>query len=137
MINFFYNTDSFKLNNEEKLTNWINKCITHHNFEEGEVSYTFMSDEDLLSINKEVLNHDFYTDIITIDQSIDDIISGDIFISIDRVQENAKKYNQDFEQELLRVLIHGVLHIIGFDDHNDNDKKEMRKEEDYCIKQFF
>jgi len=136
MINFFYNK-SLPVNlDEDKIAQWISRCIDFHDFEEGEISYTFMSDDELLAINKEMLNHDYYTDIITVDQSIDDIISGDIFVSIDRINENAEKLNVDFHTELLRVLIHGVLHIVGFDDHNENDRKLMRKEEDRCIADF-
>jgi rRNA maturation RNase YbeY len=136
MINFFYNYNNFSLQNEKQIKYWISKCIENHGFDEGEISYTLMSDNDLLEINKEMLNHDFYTDIITIDQSIDDILSGDIFISIDRVKENAEQMNINFNEEILRVLIHGILHIVGFNDHKETDKKQMRAEEDNCISKF-
>lgn len=136
MINFFTETIKFSLPNKEKIINWISNCINEFDLEEGEISYNFVSDEELLQINKDALNHDYYTDIITFDQRIGDLVSADIFISIDRVKENAKIFNVDFEVELLRVLIHGVLHIIGFEDHSDEQKQEMRKQEELCIKKY-
>ena len=136
MINFFTETINFSLKNEQQYSNWISNCIEKFEFEEGEISYNFLSDEELLQINKDALNHDYYTDIITFDLRIGDLISGDIFISIDRVKENAKQFKVDFETELKRVVIHGLLHIIGFNDHTDTEKQEMRKQEELCMMSF-
>jgi len=136
MINFFSETLNFSLNNEKSYSTWISNCINKFDFEEGEISYNFLTDEELLQINNEALNHDYYTDIITFDLRIGDLISGDIFISIDRVTENAKIFNVEFETELKRVIIHGLLHIIGFNDHTDKQKQEMRKQEEFCITLF-
>ena len=136
MINFFTETLDFSLKNEQQYSNWISNCIEKFEFDEGEISYNFLSDEELLQINKDALNHDYYTDIITFDLRIGDLISGDIFISIDRVKENAKEFNVNFDTELKRVVIHGLLHIIGFNDHTDTEKQEMRKQEELCMSVF-
>ena len=136
MINFFTETLNFSLKNEQNYSDWISNCIEKFNLDEGEISYNFLTDNELLQINKDALNHDYYTDIITFDLRISDLISGDIFISIDRIKENAKKFNVDFETELKRVVIHGLLHIIGFNDHTDAEKQEMRKQEELCMAKF-
>ncbi len=136
MINFFTETLNFALTNKENYSTWISNCVNEFDFEEGEISYTFLTDDELLQINKDTLNHDYYTDIITFDLRIGDLISGDIFISIDRVTENAKIFKVDFDTELKRVIIHGLLHIIGFNDHTSYEKQEMRKQEEFCMSFF-
>jgi len=136
MINFFTETLNFALINEKNYSTWVSNCINKFDFEEGEISYNFLTDDELLQINKDALNHDYYTDIITFDLRIGDLISGDIFISIDRVTENAKTFKVDFDTELKRVIIHGLLHIIGFNDHTDEEKQEMRKQEELCMEKF-
>lgn len=121
-----------QLNNSYKL--WIKKIIETEGFELIELSYIFCSDEYLLNINKEYLNHDYYTDIITFDNSeAEKSIEGDIFISIDRVKENASGLKIDFEVELKRVLAHGVLHLCGFGDKTEDEIKLMRKKEEEAI----
>ena len=124
------------LENDLQYKLWIENCVENNNLEMGEISYTFINDDELLEINKESLNHDFYTDIITFDQRIGDLISGDIFISVDRVRENAESFSVSFENEMKRVIIHGLLHIVGFNDHTEEEKQEMRKQEDLCIEMF-
>jgi len=99
----------------------------------GFLNFIFCSDNYLLKINVEHLNHDTYTDIITFDYSKEDRISGDIFISIDRVEENAKSHKTSFENELHRVIIHGVLHLLGYGDKEPGQKAEMRQKEDFCL----
>lgn len=136
MINYFSETIEFKLTHEHAYSNWISKCIDCHELEEGEISYNFLSDEELLQINKAELNHNSYTDIITFDLRIGNLISGDIFISIDRIKDNAKTFNVSFETELKRVVIHGLLHIIGFNDHSEAEKTEMRIQEELCMGKF-
>jgi rRNA maturation RNase YbeY len=136
MINFFSDKKYFTLTNKKDYRNWIRKCIKKFDIIEGEISYNFITDNELLKINKETLNHNYFTDIITFDQKIGELISGDIFISIDRVTENAKKFNVDFETELKRVVIHGFLHIVGFNDHTEQEKSEMRNQENLCIQKF-
>lgn len=109
---------------------WIEKCIGEHKLHVGEVAVIFCSDEYLLKINQEYLKHDYYTDVITFDYREHDIISGDIFISVERVEDNATSLNLSMESELHRVLIHGVLHLCGYKDKTDEDKKVMTEQED-------
>ncbi len=132
MIDFNYELD-FKLDNEDASKEWISKCIADFDKEEGELQYIFCNDEYLLKLNVEFLEHDTLTDIISFDYVMGDLISGDIFISIERVKENAKELGIDFKDELDRVLIHGVLHYLGFKDKTDDDKIVMRSKEDYCL----
>ena len=136
MINFNINYPDFSLENDLQYKLWIENCIEKFELETGEITYTFLKDEELLEINKELLNHDFYTDIITIDQRVGDVISADIFISVDRVKDNSKKLKTDFSEELKRVIIHGLLHIVGFNDNNEDEKLEIRKQENLCIESF-
>jgi rRNA maturation RNase YbeY len=132
MIRFYSETD-FNLNNKQTYKNWLKSIIEKNSKRVGEINYIFCDDPYLLEINQKYLNHDFYTDIITFDYSEGKKIHGDIYISIDRVRENATLYNQTFDKELLRVLSHGVLHLCGFDDQNQEDKIQMTNQEDEAI----
>lgn len=133
MIEFNYET-AFKLKDEEKIKNWISSCILHYGFTEGELNYIFCDDAYLLKLNVEFLEHDTLTDIISFDYTLGKLISGDIFISIERVNENAKIFSQTLDNELNRVIIHGVLHYIGYKDKTEGQKLLMRAEEDACLK---
>lgn len=135
MIEYIYTSD-FKLDNEVKYTEWLTKAIDIFGFELGDLTYTFMSDADLLKLNIEYLDHDTYTDIISFDYTIGDIISGDIMISIDRVRENAASLGLLFHVELLRVMAHGILHYMGYRDKTESEKNEMRSQEDIFINLF-
>lgn len=135
MIEFNYETD-FKLENEELIQNWISNCIDSYGFNEGELNYIFCDDDYLLKLNVEFLEHDTLTDIISFDYTMGKLISGDIFISVERVRENAKIFNQTVDNELNRVMIHGVLHYMGFKDKGEKDKEIMRGEEDKCLAMF-
>lgn len=137
MISFNNEDIQFNLKNKTKLKSWVVKTIEGKKKKAGDISFVFCSDAFLLEMNKEYLNHDTYTDIITFDYSKEDAklaISGDIFISIDRVQENADKFSKTFEDELHRVIIHGVLHLLGYKDKTKIAKAEMTKQEDLCLK---
>ncbi len=134
MINFNYIEIDFVLKNTNEISNWISKVITDEDFKEGDINYVFCSDSYLHKINIEFLSHDTFTDIISFDYSIGEILHGDIFISIDRIIENAKQYNTPFNQELYRVIIHGVLHYCGYKDHSEKDKVIMRTKEDFYLK---
>ncbi|HDO06735.1 MAG TPA: rRNA maturation RNase YbeY [Bacteroidetes bacterium] len=113
---------------------WIKQAIHEENHQPGDLFYHFCSDEFLLKINQEFLQHDYLTDIITFPLSTQsEIVSGEIFISIDRVRENASALQTGFEREFARVLIHGVLHLTGYDDHTDEEKRVMRSKEDYYL----
>lgn len=132
MINYEYRTD-FKLLDESFLSDWIEDTINFEGFELGEINYTFVSDEELHEINLEYLNHDTFTDIISFDYTVGKLIQGEIFISIDRVKENALSFDTDFLIELHRVIIHGVLHYCGFKDKTEDEVKMMRSKEDFHI----
>jgi probable rRNA maturation factor len=114
----------------------LQEIITLEGYISGNVSLIFCSDNYLLEMNKQFLDHDYFTDIITFNYSIDKTISGDLFISIDRVKENALNYNQTFENELYRVIFHGVLHLIGYDDKDEISVKIMKEKENYYLKKF-
>lgn len=135
MINYNYELD-FQLDNEKNYTEWIENVIISENKELGEVNYVFCDDDYLLEINKQYLNHDYYTDIISFDYSEDNVIGGDIFISIDRVNENAAEFNVDFLNELKRVMIHGILHYCGYKDKSSSEETLMRNKEEEKIKMF-
>jgi len=112
---------------------WLEKCISDKNFILDEINYIFVDDIYLHKMNMAYLQHDTYTDIITFDYSIGKKLSADIYISVDRIQENSEKFDTDFYNELARVMIHGILHLMKFNDHTDEEKKEMRKQENLCL----
>ena len=137
MINFFCEDIGFKVPQSRITKTWLKSIATTEGFELNQLNYLFCSDEHILSINRQYLEHDFYTDIITFDNSEDEkLIEGDIFISIERVQENAKNLNQIFEVEFRRVLAHGVLHLCGYDDTDDSQEEMMRSKEDFYLSLF-
>lgn len=135
MISFNYESD-FTLDNEEVYASWIETIIGSENKLLGEISYIFCDDEYLHAINMQYLNHDTLTDIISFDYTEGNIISGDIFISVERVQDNANDFNVSFEEELKRVLAHGVLHYCGYKDKTDSEALLMRTKEEEKIKLF-
>ncbi len=114
--------------------NWLKEVILFEGKRVGEVSFIFCSDEYLLDVNKKFLDHDYYTDVITFDYVEGDLISGDIFISLDRVTENAKTLNLPVSDELNRIMVHGVLHLLGYKDKSKKDKDLMTEREDFFIK---
>lgn len=132
MITFNSET-SFTLKNQKKLVKWIGDVISSEGFQVGEINYIFCDDSYLNKINQEFLNHDTFTDIISFDYTLGKEVGGDIFISIERVLENAEKFNEVFENELHRVMIHGILHFIGYKDKTKKDKTLMRTKEDEKI----
>ncbi len=136
MINFNYETD-FILENESVISNWISQIILSENKTEGEISYIFCNNEYLHQINKEFLNHDTLTDIISFDYSVGDELNGDIFISIEMVKDNALEYSVTFNEELLRVLSHGILHYCGYKDKTPSDALKMRSKEEEKINMFY
>ncbi|MCA1762183.1 MAG: rRNA maturation RNase YbeY [Cryomorphaceae bacterium] len=132
-IEFNSTHSNFSISQPNKLAKWIEKCIFHHSFKAGAINYVFTTDDQLIELNKRYLHHDTYTDIITFDYTEGETVSGDIFISIDRVRENAELYSQTFQQELNRVMIHGVLHLCGYGDKSPEEKAQMTDKEDYCL----
>jgi rRNA maturation RNase YbeY len=132
----FTNADKkFTLKNKKIVTQWILETIKNEKKECGKIAYIFCSDNYLLDLNQRFLKHNTYTDIITFDYSEGKILNGEIYISIDRVKENAQNFEVDFETELLRVIIHGALHLAGYKDKTKEQKEKMRKKEDqYLLK---
>jgi len=129
-----YNSENnFKLNNSVEISKWIEFVIHQEDSQLGEINYIFCDDSYLLEINIKELKHNTLTDIISFDYTVGDIISGDIFISTERVKENADDFSNIFKDELHRVIIHGVLHYCGYKDKTDDEKKEMRSKEDYYL----
>ena len=126
---FFHNENVSLSTDEELVGKWINKSVNSLGFTVGELSFIFCSDEYLKKINFKYLNHDFFTDVITFDYTKEKLLFGDIYISTDRVKENAKIYSSYFNEELFRVIIHGVLHLCGFNDKTEEEKNLIRSKE--------
>ena len=129
MINFNYETD-FRLENEAQYSGWLSRIISSENKKEGEINYIFCNDEYLHKINLEYLKHDDLTDIISFDYSVGNELNGDIFISVERVAENAIEFNVLITEELQRVMCHGILHYCGYKDKSDAEEKIMRQKEE-------
>lgn len=132
-ITFFSHNDDFVLHDEEKIKLWLGSVVESNGKHVGRLSYVFCTDDVMINYNRRFLNHDTYTDIITFDYTEADNVSGDIIISIDRVRENAENFGVSFTDELHRVLVHGVLHLLGQGDKNDEDAAEMRRRENIAI----
>lgn len=135
MIEFHYEID-FEIKDSERTSEWIEQLIIEEGKEMGEITYIFCNDKFLLERNQKYLNHDTLTDIITFDYCQGDIISSDIMISIDRVKENSTIFENSFSDELKRVMSHGILHLIGYNDHNEKDKEIMREKENYYMNKY-
>lgn len=133
----FYNEDViYRLLYKEKIRLWLIAVIRQEKKQMGDISFVFCSDEYLLEINRQYLSADYLTDVITFDFTEENRISGDIFISVDRVKENAKQYKQKYYQEMLRIILHGILHLCGYKDKTDKEEKQMREKEDYYLLKF-
>lgn len=132
-IRFFSEDIEFKLTTPGRIRQWITKSALKEKKATGEINYIFCSDKYLLALNQQYLNHDTLTDIITFDNSERKTISGEIYISVERVVENSAKYGVELENELRRVIIHGVLHLCGYKDKSATQKSAMRKKEDACL----
>ena len=130
---FFHKENvSFSIN-EELVVKWLDESVRPLGFVIGELSFIFCSDEYLKEINVKYLNHDFFTDVITFDYSKEKLLFGDVYVSTDRVKENAKTYNSSFNKELFRVIIHGVLHLCGFNDKTKKEKSLIRSKENEAL----
>jgi probable rRNA maturation factor len=135
MINYFFeNIDPIEIS--DKISRWLKDLISAENKKLGEITYIFGSDDYILKVNQDYLKHDFYTDVITFDYVKGKIISGDIFVSLPRISDNAKILNKDFEKEFLRVLAHGILHLCGYKDKSEEEISLMREKEDRYINLF-
>ena len=133
MIHYIAENIELPFIENEKVNRWIKKIASNYEKKIGQISYIFCSDEKILEINKQFLNHDYFTDIITFDYSTASIISGDIFISIDTVNNNAKELNISYNTELLRIMIHGILHLCGQEDKSTKQRAEMTRKENLAL----
>ena len=134
-IEYVYNT-TFSLDNENKVSKWLIKAVETEGFSIGEVVYAFFNDNDLKNLNNKHLNHDYFTDVISFNDSKGTVLNGNIAISIDRVRENAERYKVTFNDELLRVMVHGLLHFMGYKDSSEKETQHMRDKEDDNLKTF-
>lgn len=135
MISFNYETD-FELSDETAISEWLSNVIISESKKEGDINYIFCDDEYLHKINVEYLDHDTLTDIISFDYSVGNELHGDIFVSVERVADNAKDFNVSFDEELKRVLVHGILHYAGYKDKSEDDELKMRQKEEEKIEMF-
>jgi len=133
MVRYFFEDIKFEYKNKQFNNRWLKIVAESEICRLGDINIIFCSDPYILDINLKYLTHDYFTDIITFDYSEKPVISGDLFISVDSVRENAEFYGTEFSEELHRVIVHGILHLIGYDDHNDEDIKVMRSKENYYL----
>lgn len=136
-VNFSYSNSAIqkKVKSKNSIKSWIKDIVENHFKKKvGDINYLFTNDLQILEINRTYLNHDYFTDIITFSYSAENIISADIVISIDTVSANAQTFKQDFDTELRRVIVHGILHSLGFDDTTEKQKKRMTEKEDWALK---
>ena len=137
MISYYFEDIDFKLKDKIRIRKWLRLVAESEIFVLGDISIIFCSDNYILDINQKYLQHDYFTDIITFDYTEGNRISGDLFISIDSVRENSIEYGTGFIDELHRVIVHGVLHLIGYDDHTEEEIEMMRKKENYYLSLFW
>ena len=135
-IIFHLDSGAGRLNQRKRIKQWIKEVIEEEKRNTGQINIILSTDAYLLKLNKKHLSKNYYTDIITFDYSEQKFLNGDLFISVERVRENAVKYGATEEEEMLRVIIHGILHLLGYDDSNDEEKKAMIKKEDLCLRKY-
>ena len=132
-IEFHVEQVSFPTIDVAKVTSWIERVAAGYGKRVGEVHYIFCSDERILQVNREFLRHDYYTDHIGFDYSVDNILSGDLFLSLDTIRSNAEQLGEQYGRELHRVIIHGILHLVGFKDKTPSERREMEAAEDAAL----
>lgn len=133
MISYYFQDTDFKFRDRRKTNEWLKLAAESEIRRIGNISIIFCSDNYVLDINQKYLQHDYFTDIITFDYCEEDRLSGDLFISVDSVRENSVEFGTEFKDELNRVIIHGFLHLVGYDDHTEKDIKLMRSKENYYL----
>jgi len=133
-IKFNYQIKDFRIRNSFVIKKWLISIVAKENFICGNIRLIFTDDKYLKNINREFLGHDYYTDVITFDYSVARVLEGEIYISVETIINNASKYKQSFRYELLRVMVHGILHLIGFGDKSNEEKIIMREREEYYLK---
>ena len=132
-IKIFYESEDFRLKKVSEIRNQFVKVIESEDKSPGDLNFIFTGDENLMRINREFLNHDYYTDVITFDYCKGRKVNGEVYISIDTVRLNAINYNVSLESEVIRVMIHGMLHLLGYDDRTEEERKRMKEKEDYWL----
>lgn len=135
MVRFFNKDIKFNLKHKLLLKKWIKSVVSKYGKRVGDINVILCDDPSILEINMQFLSHDYYTDIITFDYCEDDFINGELYISVDTVKANAEEYSQDFDVEMHRVIIHGVLHLCGLDDHAEDDIRQMRDAENIALQE--
>lgn len=133
MVAYHFEDTDFIFKNKAKNNKWLRLAAESEIRTLGDINIIFCSDNYILDINQKFLQHDYFTDIITFDYCEGERLNGDLFISVDSVRENAVEYGEEFDRELARVMVHGILHLIGYDDHTAKDQKVMRSKEDYYL----
>lgn len=133
MISYYFQDTDFKFRDRRRTNEWLKLTAESEIRRIGNISIIFCSDNYVLDINQKYLQHDYFTDIITFDYCAGDRLSGDLFISVDSVRENSVEFGTEFKDELNRVIIHGLLHLVGYDDHTEKDIKLMRSKENYYL----
>ena len=133
MVRYFIQDTDFLFNRRAVHNAWLKAVAVEENCRLGEISVIFCSDAYLLDMNRKYLGHDYFTDIITFDYSEGEVLSGDLFISVDTVRSNASFYSAEFDDELDRVIVHGLLHLIGYDDHSEEEFAAMKEKENYYL----
>lgn len=133
MVNYYFEDTDFVFKKRRECNAWLKAVAESEIKKLGSINIIFCSDNYILDINQKYLHHDYFTDIITFDYCEGKLLSGDLFISVDSVKENSITYNTEFAQELLRVIVHGLLHLIGYDDHTPEDQSQMRDKENYYL----
>ena len=134
-IEYVYNTP-FVLENETRVSGWLNMAVKKEGFSIGEVVYAFFNDDDLKALNNKHLRRDNFTDVISFNDSVGTVLNGNIAISVDRVKDNSVRYKTSFDDELLRVMVHGLLHFMGYNDSSEKETQQMRDKEDDNLKTF-
>ena len=134
-IEYVYNTP-FVLENETRVSEWLDKAVEKEGFSIGEVVYAFFNDNDIKTLNNKHLKHDYFTDVISFNDSVGTLLNGNIAISVDRVKDNSVRYKTSFDDELLRVMVHGLLHFMGYNDSSEKETQQMRDKEDDNLKTF-
>ncbi len=133
MIRFYQKETNFDLQYKAIIKKWIKRVVEASGKKVGDVNIIFCNDPSILEINQQFLGHDYYTDIITFDYCEGNTVSGELYISVDTVEANAQEYNETFRNEIHRVIIHGILHLLGYDDHSEEDIAQMREQEDLAL----
>ncbi len=134
-VSFVFKTD-FVLENSDQFSSWIQEVVRSEGYLPGNITYAFFNDEGLRDLNYKFLKHDFYTDVLSFDETKEKLVEGNIAISVDRVLDNSKKFKTTFQNEMKRVMVHGLLHFLGYTDANEVEKKQMRALENDKIKMF-